>query len=296
MTIYYYKIEKETELGTKLTRLLGDMNEAESKADDLADTYGAKEYYMDAVQDAGGIVAVEFPDHVIPDPKLWANFQIADNPKCYVPNVRIREELMEAEKALQMEGGSNVVVSKQDMPFEQVQFKFSREEAAKMAGVTLTTVPLERLGKRHKIDRRKLNMLSMGVPVEIVLPELPEEIKTDIRLSQMEDNQIQNAMEGRKFRLVHTYEGNKKAVEIYQQWMNLPVVPSGTVNALLGVECDTHRCGLLDEDGYIYVTSAVEINNPALSAVSPEEYEAVTAELKAKARAVENSSNPEKAN
>lgn len=296
MEIYYYKIEKETELGTKLTRLLGDMNEAESKADDLADTYGAKEYYMDAVQDAGGIVAVEFPDHVIPDPKLWANFQIADNPKCYVPNVRIREELMEAEKALQMEGGSNVVVSKQDMPFEQVQFKFSREEAAKMAGVTLTTAPLERLGKRHKIDRRKLNMLSMGAPVEIVLPELPEEIKTDIRLSQMEDNQIQNAMEGRKFRLVHTYEGNKKAVEIYQQWMNLPVVPSGTVNALLGVECDTHRCGLLDEDGYIYVTSAVEINNPALSVVSPEEYEAVTANLKAKARAVENSSNPEKAN
>lgn len=293
MDIYYYKIEKETELGTKLTRLLGDMNEAESKADDLANTHGAKEYYMDAVQDAGGIVAVEFPDNVIPDPKLWANFQIADNPKCYVPNVRIREELMEAEKALQMEGGSNVVVSKQDMPFEQVQFKFSREEAAKMAGITLTTASLERLGKRHKIDRRKLNMLSMGVPVEIVLPELPEEIKTDIRLSQMEDNQIQNAMEGRKFRLVHTYEGNKKAVEIYQQWMNLPVVPSGTVNALLGVECDTHRCGLLDEDGYIYVTSAVEINNPALSVVTPEEYEVVTAELRAKAQAIENLSNLE---
>lgn len=293
MKIFYYKIEKETELGTKLARLLGDMNEAEAEADATADLYGAKEYYMDTVQDAGGIVAVEFPDNVIPDPRLWANFQIADNPKCYVPNVRIREELMEAEKALQKVGVANKTVSKQDMPFEQVQFKFSREEAAKMAGVTLTTVPLERLGKRHKIDRRKLNMLSMGVPVETILPELPDDIKTDIRLSLMEDKQIQDAMKGRKFRLVHTYEGHKKAVEIYQRWMNLPVVPFGTVNALLGVECDTHRCGLLDEGGYIYVTSAVEINNPALSVVTPEEYEVVTAELKAKARAVENLSNPE---
>lgn len=286
MNIFYYKIEKETELGTKLARLLGDMNEAESEADELADTYGAKEYYMDTVNDAGGIVAVEFPDNVIPDPKLWANFQIADNPKCYVPNVRIREELMETEKALQMVGVANTMVSKQDMPFEQVQFKFSREEAAEIAGVTLTTVPLERLGKRHRIDRRKLNMLSMGVPVETVLPELPEEIKTDIRLSLMEDKQIQNAMKSRTFRLVHTYEGKKKAVEIYQQWMNLPVVPFGTVNAMLGVKSDTYRCGLLEEDGWVYVTSVEEITLPEMIAISKVEYDEVSAGLRAKALAV----------
>lgn len=272
MDIFYYKLKKESELGQKVSALLAEMIEVESKADDLADTYGAKEYFMDSNQDAGGMAAVVFPDDVTPDPNLWSNFQLADNPNCYAPNVRIREELMESEKALQMEGGSNVVVSKQEMPFEQVQFRFSREEAAKMAGVKLTTIPLERIGKRHQIDRRKLNMLSMGVPVETVLPDLPEDIKTDIRLSLTEDKQIQDAMKGRMFRLVHKYEGSKKAVAIYEDWMRLPVVPMGTVNALLGVKCDTHRCGMLEAGKWIYITSAVGIENDELTAVPEDEF------------------------
>ena len=239
---------------------------------------------------------MEIPDNVIPDPNLWANFQIADNPKCYVPNVRIKEELLESEKALQYEGVANKTVSKQEMSFEQVQFRFSREEAAQMAGVKLTTASLERLGKRHKIDRRKLNMLSMGVPVEAILPELSDDIKTDIRLSLMEDKQIQDAMKNRKFRLVHTYEGKKKAIEIYQEWMNLPVVPFGTVNAALGAKSDTHRCGLLDHDGWIYITSAVEIDNPDLLLVSQAEFAAVTAEIRAKSVCAENMLNAENAN
>lgn len=272
MDIFYYKVNKESELGQKASALLAEMIEVESKADDLADTYGAKEYFMDSNQDAGGMVAVVFPDNAEPNPKVWSNLQLGDNPNCYTPNVRIREELMESEKALLMEGGSNTVVSKQEMTFEQVQFRFSREEAAKMAGVKLTTIPLERIGKRHQIDRRKLNMLSMGVPVETILPDLSEEIKTDIRLSLTEDKQIQDAMKGRMFRLVHQYEGNKKAVAIYEEWMRLPVVPYGTVNALLGVKCDTHRCGLTEKDDWVYITSAVEIENEEFTSVSVEEF------------------------
>ena len=296
MEIHYYKIEKESELGKLAARLLGDMEDADRIADLVADKYGAKEFYTDSTNDAGGIVALEFPTNVIPDPNLWMQMQIADNPNCYVPNVRIKEELLESEKALQYEGVANKTVSKQEMSFEQVQFRFSREEAAQMAGVKLTTASLERLGKRHKIDRRKLNMLSMGVPVEAILPELSDDIKTDIRLSLMEDKQIQDAMKNRKFRLVHTYEGKKKAIEIYQEWMNLPVVPFGTVNAALGAKSDTHRCGLLDHDGWIYITSAVEIDNPELLLVSQTEFAAVTAEIRAKSVCAENMLNAENAN
>lgn len=294
MKIFYYKIEKESELGDKAARLLKDMEASEQAADWLAEKYGAEEYFYDPNHDAGGMVAVIFPKNRIVNKNLWEKTQLGDNPDCWMPKVKIREELMETAKADAMQGSKDVVVSKEEMPFEFVQYRFSREEAAELAGVKLTTPSLERLGKRHKISRRMLNMLSMGADVEFVLADhYSEDVRTEVRLSLTEDKQIVDAMRGRTFKLVHTYEGKKKAIEIYQEWMNLPVVPFGTVNALLGVECDTHRCGLLDEGGYIYVTSAVEINNPALSVVTSEEYEVVTAELKAKARAIENLSNPE---
>ena len=92
------------------------------------------------------------------------------------------------------------------------------------------------------------------------------------------------------------YEGKKKAVEIYQEWMNLPVVPFGTVNAALGAKSDTHRCGLLDHDGWIYISSAVEIDNPELLLVSQTEFAAVTAEIRAKSVCAENMLNAENAN
>ena len=97
MEIHYYKIEKESELGKLAARLLGDMEDADRIADLVADKYGAKEFYTDSTNDAGGIVALEFPTNVIPDPNLWMQMQIADNPNCYVPNVRIKEELLESE-------------------------------------------------------------------------------------------------------------------------------------------------------------------------------------------------------
>ena len=90
MEIHYYKIEKESELGKLAARLLGDMEDADRIADIVADKYGAKEFYTDSTNDAGGIVALEFPTNVIPDPNLWMPMQIADNPNCYVPNVRIK--------------------------------------------------------------------------------------------------------------------------------------------------------------------------------------------------------------
>lgn len=272
METFYYKLDKGTTLGEKASLLLSQMEQAEIAADRLASKYGAKNYFVDAAQDAGGMVAVEFPKTRIVNKKIWAPTQIADNTSCYVPNVIIREELIESAKANEYKG-SNVVVSQQEMNFEQVQFRFSREQAAAMAKVKLTTPSLERLGKKYGIDRRRLNMLSLGVPIDNVLPELPAQDKIMFRLSLTEDKQIQNAMAGRKFKLVHSYEGDKEAIRIYREWMELPVVPSGTVNAILGVECDTHRCGLLDCGKYLYVTSAVKIDNPELTEGSKYEFD-----------------------
>lgn len=271
MDIFFYKIKKETELGQKLSELLDEMVRVEHLADSLADTYGAKEYYMDPEQDAGGIVALEFPKNHLPSSQKWNQIQIGDNPKCYVPNVRIREELMESTKVDAIRG-SNYHVSQLEMPFEKVQFRFSREEAAQMAGVILTTPSLERIGKRNHIERRLLNMLSMGLPVEQVLPNATEELQTEIRLSVTEDKQIQDAMSGRMFRLVHTYEGPEEAIEIYKQWLDLPVVPFGTVNHLLGVKCDTHRCGITTNEEWVGVTSKVEIMNGELIPCALEEF------------------------
>lgn len=277
MNIFFYKLRRDCELGKKAARLLKDMEEAEEAADKLAGTYGAQEYFYDPNHDSGGMVAVLFPKTMIVNKDLWEKTQLGDNPDCWVPKVKIREELMETVKAETLQDSKDVVVSKEEMPFEYVRFRFSREEAAKMAGVKLTTPSLERIGKRNNISRRILNMLSMGADIDFILENhYSEDIKTEIRLSLIEDNQIADAMRGRTFKLVHFYEGNKNAIRIYQDWMNLPVVPTGTVNALLGVKCDTHRCGISEHGEWVYITSAMKIENDALTEVSQKEFENVT--------------------
>lgn len=273
METFFYKLSKSCELGQKAAALAAEMEHVETLAFLLAKKMGATDYFTDPNMDAGGLVGLQFKGKNMASDDNWSLVWLDDEDDCYMPNVRIRTELIPAERAGEYKG-SNVMVSQQTMPFEQVQFKFSREEAADMAGIHLTTPSLERLGKRHKINRRKLNMLSLGVPVEKVLPDASEEQKREICKTQIEDKLIQDAMRGKQFRLVYTYEGKPKALEIFKEWNALPVIPEGTVNALLGVKCNTHRCGLLDCGDYIIVSSAVEIQNEEFTPSNVQEYEA----------------------
>ena len=269
--MFYYKIEKSTELGAKAAKMLREMEKAEDAAETFAAKYGASEYYTDPSHDAGGLIALEFPPTKFVNKKTWENIPMDNTKHCYGPRVTVSEKLVETKEVGSLT--ENQQVSESEFPFSAVQFRFSREEAAAMAGVKLTTPSLERIGKRNRISRRVLNMISMGAPVENVMPEASEELKTAIRLSQTEDRQIQEAMKNRTFKLVHTLSGTPEAIAIYKEQCALPVVPGGAVNKLLGAVCETHRCGLLDAGEFIYVISAVAIENSALTEAPAEEYE-----------------------
>ena len=276
MDIQFFKIKKDTEIGEQLLSVIKEAELCEEKADSFVKGQGGFAYLSDPQADFGGVAGIAF-ERTILDKKVWDALPLPDAEETYyVPRVNIREELLSVEEAAKYEGSKEVTVSKDEMTFEQVQFRFAREEAAKEAGVTLTTPSLERLGKRHKISRKTLNMLSMGAAPEMVIGHYPEEVQREVRLSLMEDKQIQDAMKDKRYKLVHHYEGDKRAVKIYREMISLPVVPMGMVNWMLDVDSKTHRCGLLDAGEYIYITSVEPVKLKEAEAVSEEEFHSVT--------------------
>lgn len=276
MNILYFKIKKETKIGKRLISVIKESEFCEEKADSFVKRQGGVAYLSDPQADFGGVAGIAF-EHKIIDKKVWDELPLPDADETYyIPRVNIREELLKVEEAKKYEGNKKVTVSKDEMTFEQVQFRYSREEAAKEAGIILTTTSLERLGKRYGISRKMLNMLSMGVAPEMVIGHLSEDVQRDVRLSLIEDKQIQDAMKDKRYKLAHHYEGDNRAVKIYREMISLPVVPIGMINWILGVNSKTTRCGVLDAGEYIYISSIEPIKLTEVEAISEEEYISVT--------------------
>lgn len=273
MDIYYYTLDKRSHLGEIVLRLLDEIRRCDEDADQLAAGLGAVAYLADSSADFGGIAAFEFTKHRILNPKVWEEVPM-ENPdhRYFLPKVQAKEEWMEAAKAAEYEGCTNRVVTKTEVPFAAIQQLYSRDEAAELAGITLTTASLEALGKRFHLSRKDITMVSMGAQPEAVLPNAEEEVLRELRLSQQEDRQIMKAMKNRMFRLVTTLSGNKEAIAIYKEMMELPSIPAGTVNKVLGCESDKYRCGILDGETGLFITSPTPLQREDLKPTTAEAF------------------------
>lgn len=149
-----------------------------------------------------------------------------------------------------------------------------------MAGITLTTASLERLGTRYGLERKVINMLSMGAPAHIVLQGFDAEVINAITQSQQEDKAITDAFNGIKFRTVMTVKGTDRAREVFMRMLHLPVIPHGTLNGLLGIEDNQYRAGIMMVDDTIYITSQQPC--PTLTEITEEEWNAANEIRKAK--------------
>lgn len=256
METHYYKILKESVTGKSITKLLDEISICDKEADKLAIEVGACAYLADNQSDFGGIAAFLFPENHIINKTLWDEIPMDNSKeKYYIPKVEVAQKFIEEKKAEEYRDNPKAIISEIPVPFNQIMINFSREEAAIMAGIKLTTSPIERIGKKYGISRKMLNMIAAGIRIEEVFPELPENIARDLRLSVMEDNEILHAMKGKRFLYLSLLEGPQYAINIYRKMQNLPAIPNGTVNSLLGVKNNQYRCGILNCSTYIQITS-----------------------------------------
>ena len=279
---YHYKTGATTELGAKLAALLVRIEEADTAADELAREVGATEYYPATEADYGGIAGFVFPKNKLINKTNWVGVQVGDSPDdmAYTPNVTTHTIAVPTDEAAQYE--DKAIVGKTEYDFAQVSYLFSREEAAAMAGITLTTPPLDRLGQRYGLERKVVNMLSMGAPAHIVLQGFDSEVINACTHSQQEDKAITDAMASTKFRTVMTDKGSDRAVQVFLRMLSLPVVPQGTLNSLIGIEDSQFRAGIMNVDDTIYIISPQPSADLSLTAIDEAEWQAANESRKAK--------------
>ena len=279
---YHYKTGATTELGAKLAALLVRIEEADTAADELAREVGATEYYPATEADYGGIAGFVFPKNKLINKANWVGVQVSDSPDdmAYTPNVTTHTIAVTTDEAAQYE--DKAIVGKTEYDFAQVSYLFSREEAAAMAGVTLTTPPLDRLGQRYGIERKVVNMLSMGAPAHIVLQGFDSEVINACTHSQQEDKAITDAFADTKFRTVMTVKGSDRANQVFLRMLALPVVPQGTLNSLIGIEDSQFRAGIMNVDDTIYIISPQPSADLSLKAIDEAEWQAANESRKAK--------------
>lgn len=279
---YHYKTGATTELGAKLAALLVRIEEADTAADELAREVGATEYYPATEADYGGIAGFVFPKNKLINKTNWTGVQVGDTPDdmAYTPNVTTTTIAVPTAEAAQYE--DKAIVGKTEYDFAQVSYLFSREEAAAMAGITLTTPPLDRLGQRYGLERKVVNMLSMGAPAHIVLQGFDSEVINACTHSQQEDKAITDAMDSTKFRTVMTLKGSDRANQVFLRMLALPVVPQGTLNSLIGIEDSQFRAGIMRVDDTIYIISPQPSADLSLTAIDETEWQAANESRKAK--------------
>lgn len=283
MKIHYYKIPKKSTTGKSIIKLLDEISICDKKADDLAMEVGAYAYLADNQADFGGISAFQFPENHIINKTLWDEVPMDDTTeKYYIPKVKVTQKFIEAEKAEKYRNNPKAIISEIPVPFNQIMINFSREEAAIMAGIKLTTPPIERIGKKYGIHKKTLNMIATGIRVEEVFPEIPQDIARELRLSVMEDNEILYAMKDKLFLHISLLEGAQSAIKIYNKMQSLPAIPNGTINSLLGVKNNQYRCGILDYGTYIQITSPEYLDGTDILPSDEMEFQAAMAYMNKK--------------
>lgn len=274
--MYIYKVKKESNTGQKLVALLRQIDECDEAADRLAISVGANAYLPHEYGDFGGMMAVSFPPTTLPSSKDWESVgEMNDGHKYYVPRVQVSEEWMQASKAAEYELNSRYRVDSKNVKYEQLMGVFSREQAASMAGLQLTTPSVDVLGKRHSIPKHEMSMLRVGVPAQHALKGFTEEVIAEFMRTQVEDMCIAEKLNGTDFRRVEHVKGYNKAVAFYKKCMDLPTIPQGTTNALCQVNDDKHRCGVSEYEDYVYITAGAESTCEEFTPVSDLEFQQV---------------------
>lgn len=261
ITMFFYEVKKDSILGEKLNSLYAEIEHAHRAAEQFAEEVGAIAYLQDPNCDFGGVSAVEFPGNKKIGAE-WTRLPETDGLKgnFYVPAVELRTITVQKNKTAKYRLKEKYVISEKDFDFKDVQYQFSREEAAEMADITLHTQPLERLAKTYGLTTKETTLLTAGIPAHIVLKDKPDEVVSACMGSQREDAEITKVLGEKKFKVVQEIKGGPKAVSLYRRIGSLPVIPSGTFDQVLGIEEGSQRPGITKGKDAFYCVTTKEIN------------------------------------
>lgn len=269
----YYKVNTSTDLGAKLKSLMTEVVKCECSAEEFAGAVGAIAYIGAADVDFGGISAFEFERGIMPNQSLFEQASVENGITWYVPKVAVKEEPMFSEMALQHKGDFEKIVPDTEKTFREIAFMFSRRESAKMAGIMVKQPAIEEILRKFKISPVEMRMLKSGVvDFRTMFPDIHDGTAERVSQSIKEDKLIMDALGNRKFRIVITISGSRKAVQLYKQLLALPTIPGGMTSALLSIDNPNSRPGIAEFDRHIYVCSGTPSTAPELQKISEEEF------------------------
>lgn len=238
---HYYRVPDSTTTGQKLSKLCADISEVETAAERLAKELGAVAWSPSNHTDFGGISLLEFGNGRNPDKGLYEFVKEEIGHKWYAPKVDVEESIYQSDVAVGLKNSPNTLVRDKEMPFLSVSHRFSRAEAAQMAGIEI--------GFRTKEE----------------LPALDEEIA--------------KALSGVTFRQVARFTGKRKAVSLYKKIIALPTIPYGLSNAIMEVRNEEYRIGLFRVSDATCVVASSESKAEGVEEIDEELFRKLTANV-----------------
>ena len=262
---HYYQLNPSSENGKRFLEVLGEGMEAERKADALVKSCDAIGCVSSLYADFGGVTAFGFKQNVKPDPDVFLDSgqTSSDGLRLYEPNVKVLQHLCVWEKM--PEENDNLILSNRQYLSGDVMKSFPRKMIAEAIGMPLKYMhPLEAL--------RLLNIPADEVREYATGEKTVEDVlKGKMFVSKRDKENAKFAMEGEKENMKYIKEmckytygtylslhGSEKAKALYRECQNLPIVPEGTLNSIVGLEKAKARCGFFIYKNWIWVRSGAE--------------------------------------
>ena len=142
MAKFFYRTNTSSDLGKKLRNLLYECDKANRAADTYCAKSGAKTFYADERQMAGGVLCVGFGDQK-PDKKLWRSVgKDGDGLEMFEPNCqRIQDCIILPRRDFRPSDTATRIYNKRLSKWPEVINLHSREEWQQLAAITPTGDP-----------------------------------------------------------------------------------------------------------------------------------------------------------
>ena len=264
-TMYYYRLNPACDKGKEFMSVVGEGVQVEKKANKLVKECNAVGCVPSLYADFGGVTALAFKNNVKPDPEVFLDSEQSspDGHRLYEPHVRCEQKVCVWEKM--PADHPDIIKSKRELLAGEVLANFPRKMLAEALGMELKYMhPLEAL-RLLNIPAEEASEFARGKKT------MKEVLAGKMFVSKRDKANSEYAIKGEQENMVfveelkkHTYglytvlHGTDKAKLLFCECQALPVVPHGTLNAVVGLDKARNRCGFFIHKNWIWVKSGAK--------------------------------------
>lgn len=289
--LHYYRLNPASDKGKEFLTVVGEGVEVEKKANELVKECGAIGCVPSLYADFGGVTAFAFKRNVKPDEEVFEDSEqvTPEGYRLYEPKVQsvIKVCLWEDMPA----DSPNIVKGEREYMSSEVLAVFPRGAIAKAVGMELKYLhPMEAL-KLLDIEEEKMLAYWQGdktmqevLAGKMFVRKRDKQIMKYAIEGDKEDREFVKRTEGKKFGVYTVLHGSEKAVALYKECQELPVVPTGTLNDIVGLKDAKSRCGFFIHKNWIWVKSSAKStleNSADWHEVCAEDWEEASKEARA---------------